>query len=414
MFCYNLNMLKETKENNIFIIKEKHEKLSLYLNEKSRRIWAATEAKSYGRGGITAVVKATGIDYKTIRKGLIELDEVGEQNNSRIRKVGGGRKKLNSTYSELNKDLESLLEPITRGDPESPLLWTCKSTYNLAEALQKKGYKISQSTVCRQLKDLGYTLQSNKKTLEGADHPDRNDQFLYINERIKNFQQSNCPVISVDTKKKENIGNFKNNGQEYSQKGKPIETKGHDFPDKKLGKVAPYGIYDLSKNKGWVSVGISHDTAAFAVNSIRTWWYKMGAKLYTAPKKILITADCGGSNGYRVKLWKLELQKLSNELNIVIYVSHFPPGTSKWNKIEHKLFSYISKNWRGKPLISRETVVNLIANTKTKKGLEVMAVLDENIYEKGINVTDEEIEKVNIYKFKFHGEWNYKISPIKN
>jgi len=404
-------MLRKKKTQAIITIQKKYKQLASHLNERSRRIWAATEAKSHGWGGITLVFEATGIAHKTIKKGLAEIDAKKEQGSRRIRKEGGGRKKLKTTYPNLTQSLESLLEPVTRGDPESPLLWTSKSTYNLTEELQKEGFKISQPTVYRELKALGYTLQSNKKTLEGESHPDRNAQFNYIYQKVKNFQECDCPVISVDTKKKENIGNYKNNGQEYSQKGKPVETKGHDFPDKRLGKVAPYGVYDISKNKGWVSVGISYDTAAFAVNSIRSWWYRMGSLLYKNPKKILITADCGGSNGYRVKLWKLELQKLANELNIIIHVSHFPPGTSKWNKIEHRLFSYISKNWRGKPLISRETVVQLIANTKTKKGLEVQAILDENFYEKGTKVSDIEMENINIYNFKFHGEWNYKILP---
>ena len=395
-------------------LKHKFEDICFCLNERSRRIWAATEAKSYGWGGITLVSQATGIAPKTIRRGLLELEDPKRLSGTRIRKSGGGRKKLKEKHPSLLQDLEALVDPITRGDPESPLLWTCKSTYNLAEELKAQHYEISQRTVYRVLSGLGYSLQANKKTKEGSHHPDRNAQFEHIYTSVVSFQKNHKPVISVDTKKKENIGNFKNNGKEYCQKRHPTEVNGHDFPDKKLGKVSPYGGYDVSKNKGWVSVGISHDTAEFAVNTIRSWWYKMGQSFYEHSDRILITADCGGSNGHRVRLWKRELQKLANELDMIIYVCHFPPGTSKWNKIEHKMFSYISKNWRGKPLIRRETVVNLIGNTKTKKGLEIQAQLDENIYEKGIKVTDEEINTLNIEKEEFHGEWNYAILPQKS
>jgi len=293
------------------------------------------------------------------------------------------------------------------------LLWTAKSTRNIANELSKKDFKISHSKVCDLLKKSGYSLQANKKTNEGGGHPDRNAQFEFINKKAKGFQKKNQPIISVDTKKKENIGNFKNNGKEYCKKKKPNEVNVYDFVDKKLGKVAPYGVYDIVQNKGWVNVGISSDTAEFAVESIRTWWQEMGKPIYPKAKEIFITADGGGSNGSRVRLWKLELQKLANELNIKIHVSHFPPGTSKWNKIEHKMFSFISQNWRGKPLIDGATVVNLISNTKTKSGLEIKARLDERQYEKGIKVSDEELEKINIKKDKFHGEWNYAVSPKK-
>jgi transposase len=406
--------LHDSQSDSIEKIKQKFLDISFCLNERSRRLWAATEAKSYGWGGTSIVSKATGIAPKTIRKGLSELASSERLASNRIRKPGGGRKKLKDKHPTLEQDLDFLISPVTRGDPESPLLWTCKSTDKLADELRQRGYSISQRTMCRLLSELDYSLQANKKTEEGSNHPDRNAQFEHINKHVISYRKDQCPVISVDTKKKENIGNFKNKGKEYQPKGKPIEVNTHDFPDKKLGKVSPYGVYDISQNKGWVSVGISCDTAEFAVNTIRSWWYKMGQPLYETSDKMLITADCGGSNGYRTRLWKRELQKLANELNITIHVCHFPPGTSKWNKIEHKMFSYISMNWRGKPLITRETVVNLIGNTKTKKGLEIQAQLDENIYEKGIKISDKEMENINIEKEDFHGEWNYKILPQIN
>jgi hypothetical protein len=374
-------------------------------------MWAATEAKSFGWGGITVVSEATEIDPKTIRKGLQELDDKQRTPDNRIRGTGGGRKKLIETHKNLLDDLDSLVEPDSRGDPESPLRWTSKSTYKLSEELKNKGFSVCQRTVCSLLADLDYSLQSNKKMKEGANHPDRDAQFRYIYERVKYFQSRNNPVISVDTKKKENIGEFKNAGREYHKKGADREVNVHDFGDKNLGKVSPYGVYDLSKNKGWVNVGISADTAQFAVHSIRCWWYIMGEEAYSRARELLITADCGGSNGHRVRLWKVELQKLATELETEISVCHFPPGTSKWNKIEHKMFSYITKNWRSKPLITRETVVKLIAGTRTTKGLEIRAMLDDNIYEKGIKVADEQIAAVNLVQADFHGEWNYTIKP---
>lgn len=393
-------------------IQEKFKRINPYLNEQSRRLWCANEALSIGWGGIKAVSIATGVARNTIVSGIKEIKGKKEVSNN-IRRKGGGRKKTTDKDETLKKDLESLLEPYTRGDPETPLKWTCKSTRNLSEELRKKNHNASHNLVSRLLKDMGYSLQSNKKTLEGASNPDRNKQFHYINNKTKEFQRKNEPVISVDTKKKENIGNFKNNGREYYKKGKAPEVNSHDFPDKNKGKVAPYGIYDVSKNDGYVNVGISNDTAEFAVNSIRNWWYKMGKAAYSDAKKLYITADCGGSNGYRIRLWKVELQKFADELEIELHVSHFPPGTSKWNKIEHRMFSFITKNWRGKPLIERATVVNLIGNTTTREGLKIKAMLDENIYEKGIKISDKELSIVNIYKYKFHGEWNYKISPLK-
>ncbi|MBI5307304.1 MAG: ISAzo13 family transposase [Planctomycetes bacterium] len=402
-----VNILSKIQE-----VHEKYKWISEHLNEKSRRIWAATEANSIGWGGISTISKATGIDAKAIRKGIVALGEKqGEESANRIRREGGGRKKLRDTEKNILKALESLINPVTRGDPESPLRWTCKSTYKLAEALVKKGYKISQRTVYNLLVFQEYSLQSNKKTKEGANHPDRDKQFKYINNQVKMFQKCNSPILSVDTKKKGNIGNYKNNGREYRKKKNPEKVNGHDFPNKKLGKVSPYGVYDIGKSKGWISVGIGGDTAAFAVNTNRSWWYQMGVSSCKQTMKILITADCGGSNGNKVRLWKVELQKLANELNKEIYVSHFPPGTSKWNKIEHRMFSYISGNWRGRPLITREAVVNLIANTKTKTGLEIRSVLDENEYETGIKVSDDDMNTINISEARFHGEWNYCISP---
>lgn len=393
-------------------IQEKYDKISFCLNERSRRIWAAVEADSYGRGGITTVSNATGISRTTIKQGLLELNDGDKLERGRIRKQGGGRKKITVNNPNIIKELEALVESGTRGDPESPLLWTSKSTYKLANELTKNGSKTSQRTVCDLLRnELEYSLQANSKTKEGGDHPDRDSQFEYINEKAKQFQKNNNPVISVDTKKKENIGNFKNNGKEYHKKGKPTEVNVYDFIDKKLGKVAPYGVYDIVKNIGWVNVGISSDTAEFSVESIRTWWNEMGNPIYSKAQELLITADCGGSNGNRVRLWKTELQKLANEIRITIHVSHFPPGTSKWNKIEHKMFSFISQNWRGKPLIDIATVINLISNTRTKSGLEIKTRLDEKHYKKGIKVTDEELAAINLVKDEFHGEWNYKIVP---
>lgn len=392
-------------------IQSSYEALALHLNERSVRIWAASEAKRYGYGGISAVHRATAIDHKTIRKGIQELESEEKLTTERIRNCGGGRKCLTKKHPGIDTEISNAVESSTRGDPESLLLWTSKSTGNLTEVLNEAGYKISQTSVHKMLKAKGYSMQANCKKLEGKQHQDRDKQFIHINTQGRAFQGKNCPVLSIDTKKKENIGNYKNKGQEYSQKGKPIAVNTHDFPDKNLGKVAPYGVYDIGRNEGWVSIGISSDTARFAVNSIRTWWYVMGNEIYKDAETIMITADCGGSNSNKTKLWKWELQKLATELNKAIYVCHFPPGTSKWNKIEHKMFSYISMNWRAKPLISRETVVQLIANTKTKSGLSIQAALDENIYEKGIKVSKEDFDSINIENNTFHGEWNYTIRP---
>jgi transposase len=391
----------------IYEVSEKYFAIKDCLNEKGRRLWAAVEAQSCGRGGIALVCRATGISNATIHKGIKELKSpIGKD---RVRKEGGGRKRAIDNQPGLLSALDKLVDPYSKGDPETPLKWTTKSVRNLTNALKAQGFNLSRTTTGSLLHKLGYSLQANKKTLESASHNDRDAQFIYINDSVKSMQYNAQPAISVDTKKKENIGNYKNNGREYSRKGKPREVKGHDFPNVKLGKVVPYGIYDIGRNKGWVSVGISSDTAKFAVNAIRTWWYSNGINIYPNASKLLITADCGGSNGYRTRLWKLELQKFATETGLNIHVRHFPPGTSKWNKIEHRLFSYISKNWRGKPLINHETVVSLIANTKTEKGLTVSAVLDRNHYKTGIKVTDKDMANINLRGDKFHPEWNYSI-----
>jgi transposase len=393
------------------VIREKYAALAAHLTERGRRLWAATEARSYGRGGIAAVYRATGITDKTIRRGVREL-RVGKGTEAgRIRQVGGGRKRLTEQDPTVVQDLERLVEPVTRGDPESPLLWTSKSTYHLSEALQEQGHQISQRSVYNLLRASGYTLQANRKRDEGASHPDRNAQFDYIYQKVRSFLARTQPVISVDAKKKENLGNFKNPGQEYHPTGKAPQVRVYDFSDKALGKAIPYGVYDLAKDQGWVSVGISHDTAEFAVATIRAWWQQMGKPLYQQATELYITADGGGSNGSRVRLWKTELQRLANALHLTIHVSHFPPGTSKWNKIAHRLFSFISKNWRGRPLLDRVTVVNLIGNTKTKTGLTITARLDAKRYEKGRRVSDQALRRVNLQRDPFHGEWNYSILP---
>jgi len=397
-------------EDKISVIRTKYDQLNAYLNERSRRLWAATEAKSLGWGGIGLVSKATGLSCPTIRKGIRELsgDPVDK---TRLRKKGGGRKAIAEKDSEVMKLLDDMICPYTKGDPENPLRWTSKSTYKLSKGLKVHSHDVSPSTVGRILKSQGYSLQSNRKEHEGGGHVDRNGQFEFINAKAKRFLSEGKAVVSVDTKKKENIGNYKNQGREYHMKKDAPKVKVYDFIDKRLGKVAPYGVYDIGQNKGWVSVGTSSDTAQFAVNSIRAWWYRLGQADYGKTGELLITADCGGSNGNRVRLWKTELQGLSDELGLKIHVCHFPPGTSKWNKIEHRMFSYISQNWRGKPLISHETVVQLIGNTTTETGLEISAIIDENQYEKGIKVSDQQLAEVNIARETFHGEWNYTISP---
>jgi hypothetical protein len=396
-------------------IQNKYEKLLPYLNEKTRRIWAATEAISLGWGGISWVSKATGLSRTTIQAGLylLEESESGKtaKESSRIRAKGGGRKLLEEEDAMLLYDLESLIEPMTLGSPESVLKWTNKSVVKLADALNEGGHRISPKSVYNLLLTLGYSLQSNRKTRDGSSHIDRDEQFLHISAVVKDFQSQNEPVISVDTKKKELIGNFKNQGVEWCQKEEPVEVLIHDFVDPKLGKAIPYGIYDLTLNKGWVNVGIDHDTSEFAVESIRHWWYSMGQSFYPNSQHLLITADCGGSNGYRTRLWKLKLQELATEIGKTIHVCHFPPGTSKWNKIEHRLFAQITQNWRGRPLTSFQVVINLIRNTTTTQGLEVEARLDPNLYKTGIKVTDQELDTIAIERNSFHGEWNYIIQP---
>jgi transposase len=394
-------------------LEQKIAKMLSYLNEKQQRIFLFLEAEAIGFGGITAISNASGISRPTIIQGGKNLSEetVGLATD-RIRKEGGGRKREDEKQPEILVELEKLLDPVTRGDPMSPLRWTCKSTRQLSEALKKRNINISHVSIATILKNMGYSLQSNAKVNEGGNHPDRNKQFEYINMQSKQYLLMEQPVISVDTKKKELIGNYKNAGKEWQKTGHPIEVDVYDFPNTAIGKAVPYGIYDLGKNEGFVNVGKSYDTSSFAVASIRRWWMDMGQASYSKAKKLLITADGGGSNGYRRKLWKIELQNFSNEFDLEITVCHLPPGTSKWNKIEHRLFSFITMNWRGKPLTSFETIVSLIGSTTTSKGLKVKSVLDEAEYKKGIVIDDKEIQKLNIISNDFHGEWNYTIKPL--
>jgi transposase len=380
------------------------------LNERQRRILLAAEAASVGYGGIRTLSDISGVAESTIRRGVGELRKK-PKNLVNARRKGGGRKRVTEINPKLEQILQEIIEPDTRGDPETPLRWTCKSVRNIADALKKEKLTVSHQTVAAILRNLEYSLQGNKKTKEGDDHPDRNKQFLYINKIAKQFLAQNNPVISVDTKKKELVGNYKNAGKEWTTKGEPVEVNGHDFPDKTVPKAVPYGVYDIANNKGWVNVGITADTAEFAVESITQWWLKMGKKRYPKSRQLLIFADAGGSNGYRSRLWKKEIQKLSSREQLKITVCHFPPGTSKWNKIEHRLFSFISMNWRGKPLLSYQTIINLIASTKTKTGLTVKVRLDKRTYQKGIEVSKEEMAKINLNKHRFHGEWNYTIKP---
>jgi hypothetical protein len=396
-------------------VQDKYRSLAPIMDEKVRRRWAASEALALGWGGITLVAQATGLSPVTIRQGIAEMSDSADDNEAegapRIRRPGGGRKRLSESDHTLRKDLEELVDPATRGHPQSPLRWTCKSTRNLAEALANKGHKVSHQTVARLLQEMDYHLQVNRKTKEGASHPDRNAQFEYIAKQVRSFQRRGQPVVSVDTKKKELIGDFKNGGQEWQPEGKPEEVRCKDFKDKHLGKVAPYGIYDLTTNAGWVSVGIDHDTAQFATETLRRWWENMGRRVYSGAKELLVTADGGGSNGSRTRLWKVELQELADQIGLRVSVCHFPPGTSKWNKIEHRMFCHITENWRGKPLVSRAAVVNLIGSTKTKAGLRIQAELDTNSYPIGIKVAEENSAAVKIKRHSFHGDWNYTISP---
>ena len=380
-----------------------------------RRQWAATEASDLGWGGVTSVALATGLARNTILVGTRELEHrrthPREVVRLRVRDLGGGRRPLSEVDPGLQRALDALVDPATRGHPESPLRWTCKSTRTLAHELQRQNHPVSDRTVAALLKAAGYSLQANRKTREGSSHADRNAQFEYINRRVLAFQKQGEPVVSIDTKKKELVGEFKNTGQEWEPQGKPVEVKVHDFPEKNLGKAIPYGVYDLASNEGWVSVGIDHDTAQFATASVRRWWQEMGAVRFARATKLMITADGGGSNGSRNRLWKIALQALADELGLRLEICHFPPGTSKWNKIEHRLFSFITKNWRGRPLTSYQVIVNLISHTTTKAGLVVRAALDKASYETGIVVTDEELASVKMIPAKFHGEWNYGIHP---
>ncbi len=397
-------------------IARKYKALRTDMDECTRRRWAAAEMRELGYGGAAIVHRATGLDPKTISRGDRDLKEQEEsprpaEKSRRIRQKGGGRKTLRSRDSTLLSDLDALIEPTVRGDPMSGIRWTCKSIRTLAKELCQKGHTVGRGTVAHELQDQKYSLQGNRKTDEGFSHPDRNAQFLYINETVTSFQQRGDPVISVDTKKKELIGNYKNNGKEWSSQGKPTDVKVYDFIDKKLGKAIPYGVYDITKNKGFVSVGIDHDTAEFAVETIRRWWNTIGYQAYPNATSLYITADGGGSNASRNRLWKKELQQLANETNLSIRVSHYPPGTSKWNKIEHRMFSHISMNWRATPLVSRELIVELISHTTTKKGLQILSELNTNAYKKGIVVTKKEFDELFLTREEFHGEWNYTLSP---
>jgi hypothetical protein len=402
----------------IAAIRNKYQALRPVMDEKVRRCWAACEARAIGWGGITAVAAATGLSRPTIRAGLAEVQGGASRSKEdqqpevpRVRRGGGGRRRLTAGDHTLLKDLQALLESSTRGDPQSPLLWTSKSTRHLADALVQQGHHVSHHTVARLLEELHYSLQANRKTKEGSTHRDRDAQFEHINKQVRAFQKRRQPIVSVDTKKKELIGDFKNAGREWHPTGHPVEVRTKDFVDKQLGKGIPYGVYDLTANTGWVSVGIDHDTAQFAAESLRRWWQQMGSRVYPKAKELLVTADAGGSNGYRIRLWKVALQELADAIGLRISVCHFPPGTSKWNKIEHRMFCHITENWRGKPLVSRAVIVNLIGSTKTRTGLMIKAELDENAYPTGIKVSDEALAAICIQKDKFHGDWNYTILP---
>jgi transposase len=399
----------------ILRIETKYRSLTPLMDERMRRQWAASEATACGWGGIRAVAQATGMSPTTIRKGQTELAARGAQPDLPVppglRRAGAGRKRKTQEDPELAGSLERLVDPVTRGDPDSPLRWTCKSTRVLARELTDRGHPVSDSTVRRLLHAAEYSLQSNRKTREGSRHPDRNAQFEHINALVRDFQDRSQPVISVDTKKKELVGDFKNGGREWRPQGEPEQVRVHDFMDKELGKAIPYGVYDVGANQGWVSVGIDHDTARFAAEAVRRWWRKMGRPRYPAARELLITADGGGSNGSRCRLWKVALQDLATDLGIPIRVCHLPPGTSKWNKIEHRMFCHITQNWRGRPLVSHEVIVNLIANTATQQGLTIQAELDTGAYPTGVKVSDEELARVNLVTAGFHGDWNYSITP---
>jgi hypothetical protein len=398
-------------------IRSRYESLLPVMDERMTRLWAASEAEALGRGGVAAVTRATGILKKRIGHGVRELAEMREDppteppRRQRIRRPGGGRKPLTETDPTLVPDLDALVEPSTRGDPESPLRWTCKSVRKLAEELRTMGHEIGAQKVSELLHELDYSLQGTRKTREGSAHPDRNAQFEHINARAKAFQRAGEPVVSVDTKKKELVGDFANKGKEWQPAGEPVPVRVHDFLDKRLGKAIPYGVYDVARNEGWVNVGVDHDTAEFAVESLRRWWRRMGRHAYPDATRLLVTADGGGSNGHRTRLWKTELQRFVDESGLRVTVAHYPPGTSKWNKIEHRMFCHITQNWRGRPLESVETVVSLIGNTTTKAGLRIRATLDKGSYEREIKISDEEMATLHITPHRFHGEWNYTLRP---
>src|SRR4051812_12383426 len=392
-------------------IRQRYEALQSFLDERGRRLWASAEAKAAGYGGIAAVAQVTGLAPSTIGRGLKDLADQSPLPPGRLRRPGAGRKPSVETDPQLRPALEALVEPTARGDPEAPLRWTCKSLRRLADELQAQGHRVSRTLVGTLLHDLGFSLQANAKTREGGRHPDRDAQFAFINAHVTRARAAGEPVISVDTKKKELVGDFKNAGREWRPKGSPEQVRVHDFLIKELGRAVPYGVYDLATNAGWVSVGVDHDTAAFAVQAIRRWWHEVGQPRYPHARCLTITADGGGSNGSRVRLWKRELQGLADEIGLDISVHHFPPGTSKWNKIEHRLFSFITLNWRATPLVSYQVIVDLIANTTTRTGLSVRSELDTNSYPKGITVPDDEMAAINIVRDEFHGEWNHTIRP---
>ena len=389
----------------------KYSALVDYLDERGRRRWAATEAMALGRGGIVAVAAATGLSDRTVKNGIQEIKTAVAVSPGRQRRPGGGRKPLEDHQPNLVQAVEKLVEPFELGDPQSPLRWTCKSLTNLQAELYAQGFQAGRTKIAGILVSLGYSLQSNRKTREGTDHPDRNKQFEHIARRVAACRRGGRPAISVDTKKKEVLGRKKNAGKEYRPKGTPVEVDTHDFPDPEFGKAVPYGVYDIEENEAWVSIGISSDTAEFAVEAIRRWWRELGQERYANPRRLLITADSGGSNGHRNRLWKLELQRLANETGMTIEVCHYPPGTSKWNKIEHRLFCHITHNWRGVPLETHEIVVNLVSSTRTSEGLEVHCWIDDSTYETGRKVTDEEMKSVRLKRNTFHGDWNYEIQP---
>lgn len=384
------------------------------LNERSRRRWAAAEARSHGRGGIAAVARVTGLSEATVSRGLAELERERDEeplDAGRVRRPGAGQPSILQREPGLSEALDGLIDPVTRGDPESPLRWTSKSAAKLAQALRDMGFGVVDRTVLRLLRAKGYSLQANKKTREGAQHPDRDAQFQHIADTVSGALEAGEPVISVDTKKRELVGDFKAVGREFEPKRTPVEVRGHDFKDKELGHAIPYGVYDLAADEGWVSVGITSDTASFAVNSILDWWEHLGKRRYPQASTLTITADSGGSNSPRTRLWRAELQRLADQTGLNIRVAHFPPGTSKWNKIEHRMFSMVSLNWRGRPLESLETIIELISSTTTSTGLKVYAQLDDRTYEKGVDVSDKQLASVQITRNEFHGDWNYTVSP---